>query len=78
MYHRYRRDDFDLERERAEAACDAAQDQQAREIEAELAKRTPAQVQAEEMRAYEDACDLKGLPIGITRARAIRRGLMED
>ena len=65
---------IDLEEERAEAAIQKNEDEAARQIAAQLAHRTPAELQAEAMRAAEDEQDLKHLPIGITRDLAKRRG----
>lgn len=53
---------YEPERDRAEEVCDANQDAAMREIDAALAVRTCAEVEAEAMRAFEDGERLKYLP----------------
>jgi hypothetical protein len=73
---RYRRDEFDMDRERAEEAADAAQ----AKADADVRNRPLTQVEldAQAMKAREDAEDMKWLPIGITREQAIRRGWIQE
>jgi hypothetical protein len=69
---RYRRDEFDMDRERAEDAADKAMD--AAEPQD---TRTAVEIHANIMRQLEQAEDLKGKPIGLTLEQARKKGYTE-
>ena len=74
LYARHREHNpIDLAQERAEDAADTAQSTLQRDFDAIVAKHCAEALRAMQQ-VYEDAQDLKHLPIGITREQAKRKG----
>ena len=71
---RYRRDEFDMDRERAEDAADTAQARYDAALDAAVAHLKPAELQAAAMKAEEERQALKHLPIGTTVEQARKKG----
>lgn len=72
---RYRRDEFDMDRERADDAADRLQEQMHAAIR--NAPPTPAEIQAAAIKAEDERQILKYMPIGTTIEQARKRGWTE-